>query len=515
MTKKPFEDSLNELNNQRTSALQMGGEVKLEKRRNEGHLNARERIDHLFDAGSFNELGMLARSARAAVREKTPADGKVTGFGKVDDRWAGVISNDFTVLGASSALINGKKMRHIKELATKRGSPLVFLGESSGSRMPDRMGAQGRAILGQDPIEYRRLRETPWAAALLGDCYGSSTWYGCMSDFVVMRKGATMAVASSRVTSLAINQPIDKEELGGWKLLTGTSGLVDHAVDTDGEALDAIKTYLSYLPSHHKEAPPVHAVTDGSGADMDAILDLVPEERSKVYDMKKVVAAIVDTDSLFEMKPRYGKSILTALSRVNGHTVGFVANNPKFKGGAIDPDGCNKVISFLVMCDSFNIPIVMLVDVPGFLIGIEGEKRGAPSRIINWMNALSLCTVPKISIILRKSYGQAYLNMGGGRNSDEVAIWPTADLGFMDPKVGVSVLYGIKEEDDPKEFQRRLAEISEDTSAWNLAELYEAQEVLDPRETRSYLIDRLDFHRSRLNGGVGEHLMQTWPTSYP
>jgi acetyl-CoA carboxylase carboxyltransferase component len=515
MIKKPFEDSLNELQQRRNSALQMGGEKKLEKRRDEGHLNARERIGYLVDDGSFNELGMLARSARAEARHKTPADGKVTGFGKVEDRWAGIIANDFTVMGASSALINGKKMRHIKELATKRGSPLIFLGESSGSRMPDRMGAQGRSILGQDPIEYRRLRETPWAAALLGDCYGSSTWYGCMSDFVVMRKGATMAVASSRVTSLAINQPIDKEDLGGWKLLTGTSGLVDLAVDTDEQALDAIKTYLSYLPSHHNEAPPVRLVPEGSGDDMEGILDLVPEERSKVYDVKKVVAAIVDKDSLFEMKPRYGKSILTALSRVDGQTVGIVANNPKFKGGAVDTDGCNKVISFLVMCDSFNIPIVSLVDVPGFLIGIEGEKKGAPARIINWMNALSLCTVPKISIILRKSYGQAYLNMGGGRNSDEVAIWPTADLGFMDPKVGVSVLYGIKEEDDPEEFQRRLAEISEDTSAWNLAELYEAHEVLDPRETRSYLINHLDFHRSRLNGGVGEHLMRTWPTSYP
>ncbi|MBT6218315.1 MAG: methylmalonyl-CoA carboxyltransferase, partial [Rhodospirillaceae bacterium] len=377
MTKKPFDDSLSELKQRRDSALQMGGAEKLEKRKDEGHLNARERIDHLFDEGSFNELGMLARSARAEARHKTPADGKVTGFGKIDDRWAGIISNDFTVMGASSALINGKKMRHIKELATKRGSPLIFLGESSGSRMPDRMGAQGRSILGQDPIEYRRLRETPWAAALLGDCYGSSTWYGCMSDFVVMRKGSTMAVASSRVTSLAINQPIDKEDLGGWKLLTGTSGLVDLAVETDEQALDAIKTYLSYLPSHHNEAPPVHAVPEGSGDDMESILDLVPEERSKVYDVKKVVAAIADKDSLFEMKPRYGKSILTALSRIDGQTVGFVANNPKFKGGAVDTDGCNKVISFLVMCDSFNIPIVSLVDVPGFLIGIEGEKKGA------------------------------------------------------------------------------------------------------------------------------------------
>jgi acetyl-CoA carboxylase carboxyltransferase component len=509
-----FEDMLAEYERRRQKALAMGGPDKIERRRAEGHLNARERLDLLLDAGSFNESGMFAAAIRPEQRDRTPADGKIAGFGRIDGRAVAIVANDFTVLGASSSVINMKKIRHVKEVATSRGLPLVLLGESSGARMPDRMGAAGRAMLGQDPSEYQRLRQTPWVSALLGPCYGSSTWYACMSDFVVMRKGATMAVASPRVTSLAINQPIDPEELGGWRLHAETTGLVDVVADTDAEALAAVRHFLSYLPSHHGEKPPQRPVPPGVEAACANILDLLPESRKEVYDVRRIVRAIVDPDSLFELKPRFGRSMMTGLARLAGHSIGVIANNPLFKGGAIDVDACRKITSFLVLCDSFNLPIVILVDQPGFLIGLEGERQGAPGRIINWMNALSLVTMPKIAIILRKSYGQAYLNMGGGRNSDEVACWPSADLGFMEPAVGVNVLYGVREEDDPERYRALVAELTRDTSAWALAELYEAQAVIDPRDTRAFLAATLDTHVLRLTGGVGRHLMANWPTSY-
>jgi methylmalonyl-CoA decarboxylase subunit alpha len=418
------------------------------------------------------------------------------------------------VLGASSAVINMKKIRHVKQIAGRRGMPLVLLGESSGARMPDRMGAAGRAILAQDPTEYQRLRETPWCSALLGQCYGSSTWYSAMSDFVVMRKGAIMAIASPNVTSIAINKPISAEELGGWRLLTGISGLADLAVDTDEQALDAIKRFLSYLPSHNMEPPPERPVPDGSEEGSRKLLEIVPESRNQVYDVRKVIQAISDKGSAFELKERYGRSLATVLARLNGRSVGFIANNPLFKGGALDADACQKATSFMVLCDSFNIPLVYLVDVPGFLIGLEGELRGMPGKVINWMNAMTLVTVPKIAVIMRKSYGQAYINMAGGRNADEVAVWPTADLGFMDPAVSVNVLFGVRHEDDPERFEKLKAEVERDTSAWGLAELYEAQTVIDPRETRDYLIRTLEVHRLRLKNGVGEHLLRNWPTSY-
>ena len=510
----PFEDLIKELQEKTAEALAMGGPEKLAQRKAEGHLNARERIDYLIDPGSFMESGRFARAIRPEVKHKTPADGKVAGFARINGREVALVSNDFTVLGASSSVTNMKKIKHVKQVACKRGLPLVLLGESSGARMPDRMGAAGRAIIAQDATEYQRLRESPWASALLGPCYGSSTWYSAMSDFVVMRKGAIMAIASPGVTSIAINKPIDPEELGGWKLLTGVSGLADLAVDTDQQALDAIRKFLSYLPGHNMEPPPEYPVPPGSDEACRKIFDILPEERTKVYDVRKIVAAIADRDSCFELKERFGKSVTTILARLDGKSVGFIANNPLFKGGALDADACQKVTSFMVLCDSFNVPIVFLVDVPGFLIGVEGEMRGMPGKVINWMNALTLVTVPKLTVMMRKNYGQAFINMGGGKNADEVACWPTADLGFMDPAVSVNVLYGVRSEDDPERFRQLKAEVERDTSAWGLAELYEAQDVIDPRDTRDYLIRTLQAHRMRLKKGVGEHLLRNWPTSY-
>jgi acetyl-CoA carboxylase carboxyltransferase component len=510
----PFEKLIEEYKEKTAEALGMGGPEKLAKRKAEGHLNARERIEQLIDAGSFIESGRFARSNRPEVKHKTPADGKVAGFARIDGREVGIVSNDFTVLGASSAVINMKKIKHVKQTASKRGLPLVFLGESSGARMPDRMGAAGRAIIAQDPTEYQRLRESPWVSALLGQCYGSSTWYSAMSDFVVMRKGSIMAIASPNVTSIAINKPIEPEDLGGWKLLTGVSGLADMAVDTDEQALAAIRRFLSYLPSHNMEPPPEYPVPAGSDEACRNIFDILPESRNKVYDVRKIIAAVADRDSCFEIKERYGKSATTMFARLDGKSVGFIANNPLFKGGALDADACQKITSFMVLCDSFNVPMVFMVDVPGFLIGVEGEIRGMPGKVINWMNALSLVTVPKLTVIMRKSYGQAYINMGGGKNADEVACWPTADLGFMDPAVSVNVLYGIRQQDDPERFAQLKAEVERDTSAWGLAELYEAQNVIDPRDTREYLIRTLQVHRMRMKKGVGEHLLRNWPTSY-
>ncbi len=508
------ERMLAEYEEAKAKALGMGGADKLARRKAAGVLNARERLQALLDEQSWMESGLFATSHRAEVQDRTPADGKIAGFGRIDGRRVAVVSNDFTVMGASSSVINGKKIRHMREVATKSGMPLVLLGESTGARMPDRMGAEGRSILGQDPAEYRRLRESPWASALLGACYGSSTWYACLSDYVVMRRGATMAVASGRVTSAAIRQEVDSEELGGWKMHAETSGLVDSVVDSDEEALASIRRWLSYLPSHQKEAPPAHPVPEGCEERGQRILDLLPDDPAKVYDVRKIIEVVVDAGSMFELKARFGRSICTALARLEGHSVGIVANNPLFKGGAIDVDACNKAIGFLVLCDSFNIPLVFMVDQPGFLVGIEGERRAAPGRIMNWMNALSLVTVPKISMIMRKSYGQAYLNMGGGRNSDEVLSWPSADLGFMAPAVGANVLFGVSEKEDPEKYRSLVEQLSKDTSVWRLAQLYETQMVIDPRETRRTLAGLLDVHRSRLGSGVGQHLLANWPTTY-
>lgn len=503
------EDKIAELERRRAKALAMGGERKLEARRNAGVLNARERLDYLLDEGSFLETGLHAYSIRPETREKSPADGKIAGYGDIDGRPAALVANDFTVMGASSSQVNMKKMGHMKRTARERRMPLVLLGESSGGRMPDRMGASGRATIGQDREEYRRGRETPWVSTLMGQSYGSSTWYSVISDVVFARKGAVMAVTSPRVTSLAISQDISAEDLGGWELHSKTTGLVDEAFDTDEEVLDAVKTYLSYMPSHHSLPPPRTA--PGEVDDQEKLLEIVPETRRRVYDMRKVLSVIADQGSVFELKSRFGRAVITAFARIDGRVVGFLANNPRFKAGAIDPDACDKAVSFIVLCDSFNIPLISMVDQPGFFIGVEGERKRAPGKIMNWMNALAQVTVPRFSVIVRKSFGQAYLNMGGGRNADEVLAWPTADLGFMEPRLAVNVLHGIKAEDDPERFAALAAELERDTEAWDLAGLYEAQHVIDPRETRGHLARLLQIYEGRQ---IGEHNLSNWPTTF-
>lgn len=507
-----FDEQLKDLAARRARALAMGGEQKLAERRAQGLLNARERVDRLFDAGTFLESGMYAASNRPEDRASTPADGKVAGYGRIDGREVAVVSNDFSVKGASSAAINIKKLKHMKGVAKKRGIPIVFLGESTGARMPDVMGASSIGSK-DDPVEYQRLRESPWAAGVLGYCFGSSAWYAAMSDFCVMRRGGIMAVSSPRLISMATGVAVDAEALGGWRVHAETSGIVDQVADTDEQAIDAIRRFLSYLPSNNMEPPPVASVPEGSGADMPRILELIPEATNKVYDVRKVIGCIVDRGSMFEMKSRYGRAVVTALARIDGRSVGIIANNPLHRGGAIGADECQKVQSFFVLCDSFNVPIVMLVDQPGFLIGMEGEQKGVTGKVMNWLNAMTLVTVPKLSVIMRKSYGLAVSNMGAGGNADEVACWFTAEVSFMKPEFGARVVFGA-DPADPEAYAAAVARMNKGTSAYDSAAVYTAQDVIDPRDTRDWLIRMLEVHRMRADGGVGQHLMRTWPTSY-
>lgn len=508
-----FEDMLDDLERRRQQALAMGGPDKLAKRRAAGILNARERIDYLFDPGSFVESGLHATSVVAEDAGRSPGDGKLTGYGLIRGRDAAVVANDFTVKGASSAATNMKKIGQMKRTAASRGMPLIFLGESSGARLPDNMGARGMgSLLGQDPHQYLRQRESPWVSAALGLCYGSSTWYCVLSDFNVMRKGAIVAVSSSLLASLAMNDQVDAEELGGWRVHAEVTGFADQVADSDEEAIDAIKHFLSYLPGHANEAPPVAPVTPGSGSRAGDVYKILPASRTQVYDMRKILHCIVDEGSLFELKARFGKAAVTALARMNGRSVGIIANNPMFKGGALDADACDKVTSFIVLCDSYNIPILMFVDTPGFAIGIEAERRRAPGKIMNFMNALSLVTVPKLTVLMRKSYGQAYINMGGGRNSDEFIAWPSAEVSFMDPNYAVTVVSGLRPGDPGFDAQR--ATMEKNSSVYDIAAIYAVQDVIRPEQTRDYLIRMLDVHRLRLSNGVGKHRMASWPTSF-
>ena len=510
----PHQDLLAELDRRREAARAMGGEKKLEKRRQRGVLNAWERVECLVDEGSFMEIGLLGKSGVFKDdEEQTPRDGKITGFAKVDGRDITLCVNDFTTKGASTSATNSKKLGHMRRVATEKGMAFVHIGESTGARLPDAMGSRGMgALLGNDTTQFRRSRETPWATAALENSFGSSAWLCCCSDFAVMRKGSIMSVSSPRLVSMAIGEKVDLEELGGWRIHAEMTGLIDRFVDTDAEAMEEIRRFLGYLPSHNREMPPEYPAAADAAQDQEPILDILPERRTQVYDMRKIIRIIVDRDSTFELKPRFGKPAITALARLDGKSVGIVANNPHVGGGALSADACRKIIDFQTLCDSFNIPMVRLMDTPGFVVGTDAEKRGAPGHIMNFMNSTCLLTVPAITVLVRKAYGRAYVAMGGGRHNDEMIAWPTAEISFMDPVFATSIVHNLVPGDAG--FEDALAHIQKDLEVWDMATIFSVQNVIKPQETRDYLIRALDVYRLRRTGGIGEHLMRTWPTSY-
>jgi acetyl-CoA carboxylase carboxyltransferase component len=498
----------------RDHQLGMGGKQKLETRKNAGKLNVRERIDYFFDPGTFQEIGLFSHSAIPEMAERTPTDGKIIGCGRVNGRMTGAVANDMTVLGASSSATNMKKIEYMRSLSCDKGLPLVFLAESTGARMPDCMGATGMAQAGQNTAQYRRLRESPWISVLLGPSYGSSSWYSAMSDISVMLKGAVMAVSSPKVTQIATGEDTPSEELGGWALHAEKTGLVDAVGETEAECMDLAKNFMSYLPSHSGEPPPSVTPKEIPNRQENKILDYLPERPNRTYDIRKIAKAIVDDGEILELKPNYARPCVTAFARLDGHAIGIIANNPMYGAGALTADCCDKITSFLVLCDAFNLPIITLVDTPGFLIGKEGEQKKITGKITNWMNALSLVTVPKLTVVIRKIYGQAYLNMGGGKYSDVFVAWPTAEISFMDPEPGINVVFNIKKENNPKEFNKLLDEMAKNTEPWDAAGIFGVNEIIDPAQTRNFLIHMLALHLNRKQGGVGQHLLHAWPTSY-
>lgn len=510
----PHEELLKELDERRERANAMGGEEKLAKRKARGTLNAWERLQCLVDPDSFVETGLLGASALFKEDEKrTPRDGKIVGFAKIEGRDVSVCVNDFTTMGASTSATNSKKMGHVRRVAGEKGFPFVHIGESTGARLPDAMGSRGMGrMLGNDTTQFRRFRETPWAAAALDTAFGSSAWLCCCSDFAVMKKGSIMSVSSPRLVSMAINEKVNLEELGGWKIHAEFTGLIDRFVDTDEEAMEEIRRFLSYMPSHNMDLPPEVETSPDDDQPQEEILSIIPERRTQVYDMGKIVRIIVDKDSVFELKPRFGKPAITALARLAGKPVGIVANNPISAGGALSAEACRKIIDFQVLCDSFNIPMVRFMDTPGFVVGVDAERKGAPGWIMNFMNSTSLMTVPTITVIVRKAYGRAYVAMGGGMYNDEMVAWPMAEVSFMDPVFATSIVHNLSPGDEG--FEEALAHIQKDNEIWDMATDFSVQNVIKPQETRDYLIRMLDVYRLRKNGGIGQHLMQTWLTSY-
>lgn len=499
-----------EFDERRAHVRAMGGAAKLKARQDAGIMNARERINALCDAGSFREIGEFAHSVRQEDANRTPADGIITGFGKVDGRVVAVASFDLTVLGASSAQNNIRKLGFMKESASKAGVPCAFLIESAGARMPDIQGAAGMGRIGL-LNSNNRDRDTPWVSAVLGPCYGMGMWYAVQSDFTTVRKDAVFSVSSPKVVSVALSQEVSAEDLGGADVHAEITGFADHVGDTDAECIAALRRFLSYLPSHAGEAPPpgAGAVEAHDGARVEA---LIPRARNKAYDGRKLVELIADVGSVMPWRTRFGRTLETAFARIDGRSVGIIASNPMRKGGAIDGKSCDKMTEFIVLCDSFNIPLVLLADTPGFLVGLQAEHDAVAGKIMNNLRALHLASVPKVAVVVRKSYGQAYLNLGGA-GADALAVMTTGEVGFVDPSVAVSVVHNRKPAADDPAYAALMEDMVASNSPYALAGIFAAQAVIRPAETRDWLASMLEIYARRPSAGVGLHRLATWPTS--
>lgn len=507
-----------ELQRRRLQALEQGGPDKVARQHKRGALTARERIDRLLDPGSFFEVGLLNHSDVPGAETKTPADGKICGLGALDGRPVMVRADDATVLAGSGGRVGGKKLTRLSRLAMDKGFPIIDLGEAGGARIPDIQGSDGLSSMTMGVTMARRRRRVPMVTAILGECFGAPAWAAALSDFVVQVKGSCMAVSGPRVLEIATGERVTNEELGGWEVHARVTGLVDRAAEDEDECLRLIREFLGFLPSHAGELPPVRPSREDAEPRQAALDRIVPDSSKRAYDMAEVVRTIVDDRQLFPLKPEFDRSVITALARLDGHPVGIIASQPSFAAGAMGPDGCDKCASFICLCDSFNIPLLFLHDTPGFFVGRQAEQKRIPGKIINFVEALALATVPKVSVVVRKSYGMAYSNMAGpNMGADFVFAWPTADISFMAPEVAANVAHykKIHGAADPAETRRRAVEEMRLASApWRAAGLHFLDDVIAPSETRRVLIRALEIARGTRNGGRSRRRLAGWPTSF-
>lgn len=513
-----FDDTLKRLEDRRNHALAMGGKDRIEKQHAKGRQTARERIGKLLDSGSFMEFGLLAHSPLAGMADKTPADGVICGYGTIKGRRVAVIANDFTVLASSNAEINLKKTLQFKaQIKSKGGMPLIWLGESGGARMPDCQGAREFCSLSGGGVDtlapaYTHLRTHPFIFAAMGDCYGIPDFQAALADFVVQMKGSVLSVSGPRALARAVGEAHPGEEMGGWKVHSRITGLADRVAEDEDQCLETIRTFLDYLPDNCDQLPLSRPADDEVGNRAAEILKHFPANRKQVYDMHHIVACLADGGEYLELKPEFGAMLITCLSRIGGAVVGIMANNPAVNVGAMDVNGLDKLTGFICLCDSFNIPMLFLHDTPGHQVGKEAEHRKVGARVVRAQQALFQATVPKISIIIRKSYGKACTNMcGPGAGADFLVAWPTAEIGFMDPEIAADVVYG----DLPQEEREAsLEKMVGDSSPYPAAGSYHIQDIIDPRETRDYLINALSLIQSWKNKGLGQHRLANWPTQF-
>ena len=474
----------------------MGGEEKVARQHEKGKLTARERIDLLFDEGTFVELGLLANNRDGS--ENAPADGVVTGHGEVDGRQVWVVAYDFTVMAGSMGAVGEQfKAARVRELALRYRKPIVWLLDSAGARIQEAAGSTfaGTGWLFAEQVYMSGV--IPQVAAMLGPCAAGTAYIPGLADFVPMVKNtSSMALGGARLVKAATGEDVSDHEMGGSQVHCYESGVGDNEVGDDAECIATVRRFLSYLPSSNTEEPPAVQTGDPADRAVEGLDKLVPVNPRAAYDVRKVVKAIFDHDSWFEIKPTWAKNIVVGFARAAGRSVGVVANQPMQKGGALESDAADKAARFIRMCDAFNVPLVYLMDVPGFLVGSQVEKDGIIRHGAKMLYATSEATVPKVTVIMRKAYGAGYYVMcGKGYEPDTIVAWPFAEISVMGPEGAVNIIFNKQVESaaDPEATRAELvAKVRESINPYLAAGWAMIDDVIDPADTRRVIVKALE-----------------------
>ncbi|HEY8638232.1 MAG TPA: acyl-CoA carboxylase subunit beta [Solirubrobacteraceae bacterium] len=490
-----------ELHERREKARLGGGPEKISQQHGKGALTARERVDLLVDEGTFTELGVHAGihySVRALEGKEAAADGVVTGYGKVDGRMVAIAAYDFTVMAGSMGMTGEMKVARVRDLALTKRMPMIWLLDSAGARIQEAVGSlfAGSGHLFREEVVASGV--IPQVAALLGPCAAGTAYIPGLADFVPMVKGrGSMALAGPHLVRAAVGEDVTQEELGGSRVHTRKSGVGDLEVADDEECIERIKQYLSFFPSHNSEPPPLRETSDPIDRCEEELLDVLPESNRKPYDMYEVIRRIVDDGEWLDLKPAWAKTVITCLARFGGRPVGIVANQPKQLGGILNNDSADKAARFVNLCNAYGLPLVFLMDVPGFMVGTKVEEAGIIRHGAKMLHAVANATVPKVTVVLRKAYGAGYYVMNGrAYEPDLIVAWPSAEISVMGAEGAVEIVFRkqVEASDNPEETKRELIEnYRKIIDVYIPARNAMIDDVIDPRETRPTICRALEM----------------------
>jgi acetyl-CoA/propionyl-CoA carboxylase carboxyl transferase subunit len=495
-----MDEKREDLRERKAEARTGGGEERIAKQHERGKLTARERVDYFLDDGTFNEFDMLRehRSTNFDMDErKIPGDGVVTGYGEVNGRTVFVFAHDFTVFGGSLGEVFAEKVCKVMDRAVETGAPIVGLNDSAGARIQEGIDS----LAGYAEVFHRNQQASgvvPQISAVMGPCAGGAVYSPAITDFILMvEETSHMMITGPDVIETVTGEEVTFEELGGASVHTSESGVADFAAVDEEAGLDQIRRLLSYLPQNNVEDPPRVEPWDDPDRDA-AVSGIVPDQPQKPYDMVDVIEGTVDEGSFFEVAEAYARNLVTGFARLDGRAVGVVANQPRFNAGTLDIDSSMKGARFVRFCDAFNIPIVTLVDVPGFMPGTEQEHGGIIKHGAKLLYAFSEATVPLLTVITRKAYGGAYDVMASKHlEADVNYAWPTAEIAVMGPQGAVNVLYReeLADAEDVEARRQQLIDEYRDAFAnpYTAAKRGFVDDVLEPEETRRRLISDLEM----------------------